>query len=261
MNWLEWEALYWRLIPSWSWTYASLTLCVVGALALWGVIERYLRRERYLVTQSSAMSWVVIWSFLGLTGLVALRLSYGGLSPSMFRAGLMMLLAPILPVAVWLQCQWARMRVLVIPNQAFTSPASKFRQAYRYVLEPIGLRRVQLHVVRQSNSRVMRVLRMQNWKLQGTSDVGVRGGNAALIALLNGLPRGEELELITPNAGLTKALAKAVNKGLPAGFITLPAARRFGRVTLLGGRLLGAGWGWSLAWRNPVISGYKIRRL
>jgi len=261
MDWLEWEVLYWKLIPAWPYAYAGLMLCAVGILALWGIAERYLGRERYFVTQSSAMSWLVIWSFLGLAGLTVLILSHGSLSPSMFRAGLMMLLAPLLPVAMWLQCQWARMRVLVASSGASSPLTSKSRQGYRYVLEPIGLKRVQLHVVRQSNSRVMRVLRMQIWSSHGTSNVGVLGGSAALIRLLKGLSPGEELELITPNAGLTKALAKAVKKGLPANFIPLPTARRLGRVTLLGGRLLGGGWSWSLAWRNPVITGYKIRRL
>lgn len=260
MNWLEWEILYWKWIPASSWIYIGSLLSVVALFAFWGIIERRQGRERYLVTQSAAMTWTVVWSILGVTGLVLKSVS-GGMSPSMFRAGMMMLLAPILPVAVWLQWQWNVTRVLVLSNPDRGQPAREWSPAYRYVLEPIGFGKVQLHVVKRSKSRFMRLIRIQKWKPEQTSNIGVLGGRAALVGLLNGLLPGEQIELITPNAGLTKALDKAVKKGLPAEFAVSPAARRLGHVALLGGRLLGGGWSWAFAMRNQVISGYRIRRM
>jgi hypothetical protein len=68
--------------------YRFAAALVVALLAFWGIIERRQGRERYLVTQSAAMTWTVVWSILGVTGLVLKSVS-GGMSPSMFRAGMM----------------------------------------------------------------------------------------------------------------------------------------------------------------------------
>lgn len=252
--------IYWKMIPTWVWIYTTVAAVMTVAFAVKGVHERLKKQPTYLVTQNHAMAWLVVWMVIGVVALIYLCLQRHLLQGTMARAGLMMFCTPTAPVAVWVTKEFLNLRILVAKRQSKCATFCSCHEAYQYVAEPIGAGRIRLHIVKRCKSRAARLMRMQFWKEDRTSNIGAMGRASLLHALVSQLNVGEEVEIVTPNDRLARGLSSVIRRGFPAGFTAKQAGTKLGVITLLMGWLMGGGWSLALALNNPTLSGIRVLR-